>query len=142
MKKTSVILVVLLIALIIVGAVGMVPFALFCTAIQNIGDAVVEPSSTYQISYKNLVNNTSLSDNVKAEVINMYNTTDELVNVATFGMFWIFAVLVLVISVILIVIGIYFIKNENCKNYIGTALIVAACILLAFTAILTFFVIA
>ena len=52
--------------------------------------------------------------------------------------FWLAAYLIFVIAVLLIAFGIFFITHEHLNNHIGTALIVAACLLLAFTAIIGF----
>lgn len=140
MKKTSVMLVVLIIAIIIVGAVGIIPLSLFKSSsdlyVSNIGSA----ESQYQINLKNISGNNVLSDNIKGDIVSMYNSAEEVFVTSRVSYFLAIAYLVVAISVLLIAVGIYFIKNEACKNYVGTSFIVAACMLLAFLAIIGFFI--
>ncbi len=138
MKKTSVMLVVLIIAIVIVAAIGIVPLAFFKSSTDLYKSNIVSGNSEYQVNLKNIASNSALSDNIKGDIVSMYNTTDEVFVTARTSYFWAIAYLVMAISVLLIAVGIYFIKNEGCKNYVGTSFIVAACMLLAFLAIIGF----
>ncbi len=139
MKKTSVIIVILIIAVMIVGAVGIVPLAVFksCTDFYKV--SISNPNSEYMRDVKGIVNNEALSDSIKADVKQMYNTTSDVFSKIRISYFWVAAYLILAISVFLIAVGIYFIKTESCKNYVGTSFIVSAGMLLAFTVIIGFF---
>ena len=135
MKKTSVIMIIILFALVLAIAVGIIPFAMISNSINT---ASTSKTDAYMSAYNDLINNTSISDGLKKDAVVMNGTME----IALLNVFksecGIIVYLLVAISVIFILFGVYFIKNKECKNYIGTIFIVAACILLAFTAIIGF----
>ena len=140
MKKMSVILVAMLIALIIVGVIGVVPLAIYSSANNFYNETIVDQASEYQKDLKGIASNEMLSKSLRNDVSNMYNVTDQVFLKVRVANFWMATYLVIAIVVLLIAVGVFFIKKEGCKNYVGTAFIMAACMLLAFNAIIGFFI--
>ena len=110
---------------------------MYVNSVQNSFETVGE-GSEYQTNLSQIVNNTGISDTIKNNARNMNKTVIETLDYIAAEDFKVSCYFIIVIAIMLVIFGVYFIKNENCKNYVGTALIVAACILLAFTAIIGF----
>ena len=135
MKKTSVILIIVLFALVLVMAIGVIPYAMLTNSINLANSSKTE---AYNYAYAELVNNTSISEGLQQDAKVMDKTMGVSLHNVLKSECGIIIYLLVVISVIFILFGVYFIRNKESKNYIGTIFIVAACILLAFTAILGF----
>ena len=141
MKKATVILMVIVIALVIVSAIGLIPLAMYVTSVNSSLNNMAEGSS-YDVSLNNITNNIGISDVMKQNANNMNKIAKQTMEHLIKSDFKVAFYFIIVIAIMLVMFGVYFIKNENCKNYVGTALIVSACILLAFTFIIGFSILA
>ncbi|MBR1884345.1 MAG: hypothetical protein IJ809_05390 [Clostridia bacterium] len=137
MKKATVIIIVILLALTIVAAIGLIPYAMSINSLKNATNA---KSGEYELVYNNLINNNYISDSVKDDVRTMNTSFDTSINAALKSEFTIIMYLMAVISLILILVGVYVVKSPDGKNYIGTVFVVAGCILLAFVAIFGYYI--
>ena len=137
MKKSSVVLFIVVFALIIAAAACILPIAMVSNSVKISKNIEIDE---YNAAYREIAENNYISEDLKSDAVLMKTVANDTVRGILKSEMSVVLYLSAIIALVLILVGVYFIKNEGSKNYVGTAFIAAGCIILAVIAIFMFYV--
>ena len=137
MKKSSIVIFIIVFALVIAAAACILPIAMVSNSFKLSKNIEIDE---YNAAYREIAENNYISEDLKSDAVLMKTIANDTVRDIVKSEISVVLYLSAIIALILILVGVYMVKNESSKNYIGTALIVAGCIILAVVAIFMFYV--